>query len=95
MTIARVRSAVFGRERKAQLGSYRVEQRQIMYRGQAYHFVSYEGQRANPARSQLASAAAWFLMSAGTRWEVMPQVLGQEPADIDQHLLAWLKVTLK
>ena len=94
MTIARVRAAVLGRERKAQLGSYRVEQRQIMYRGKAYHFVSYEGTRANPARNQVASVATWFLMSAGTRWEVMPQTLGQTPEDIDLLLIAWLKATI-
>jgi len=76
------------------MGSYKVQQRQLTYRGRAFHFVSYEGQRANPARGKLASPATWFLMSAGTRWEVMPEVLGQETEELDQRLLEWLKHTL-
>jgi len=30
-------------------------------------------------------------MSAGKRWTVMPEVVGQEEADLDRHLLAWLE----
>ena len=74
--------------------TYRVEQRQIVYRGRMFHFVSYEGQQAKPSRGLEATPPMWFLMNAGTRWEVMPQLVGQELAELDQCLLAWLKQTL-
>ena len=67
---------------KASIGSYRVEQRQLTFRGRVFHFVSYEKD---------ASTAAWFLMNAGTRWEVAPQIPGEEPAKVDQRLSAWLE----
>jgi hypothetical protein len=67
---------------KASIGSYRVEQRQITFRGRVFHFVSYE---KDP------QTAAWFLMSAGTRWEVAPQIAGEEPAKLDERLSDWLE----
>ena len=76
------------------MGSYKVQQRQLVYRKRAYHFVSYEGKKANPARGVLASPPTWFLMNAGTRWEVMPEVLGQEPGELDRRLLEWLALTI-
>ena len=76
------------------MGSYRVEQRQLAYRGRSFHFVSYEGQRANLRTGQLATPATWFLMNAGTRWEVMPQVPDQELAETDRLLIEWLQHTL-
>lgn len=86
-----------GRERtvRPRLGSYRVQQRQIIYRAKAYQFVSYEGLPADTARGHLASAAAWYLMSGGKRWEVMPQLVGQDEAELDQSLLEWLKETIR
>ncbi len=72
---------------RSSIGSYRVEQRQITYRGRVFHFVSYEGPPP-------ASRATWFLMSAGTRWEVGPQVAGEDPEALDQRLLAWVKQTI-
>lgn len=69
-------------------------QRQILFRGRAFHFVSYAGKRANPDRGQAEGFAAWFLMSAGTRWEVAPQLIGEEPADTDRRLLEWLERTM-
>lgn len=74
---------------------YKVEQRRLPYRGRSFHFVSYEGQRANPARGHLGSPSFWFLMSAGNRVEVMPHLLGEEPAELDRRLLEWLELTLK
>jgi len=80
---------------RPRLGSYRCQQRQIIYRGKAYQFVSYEGLPADAARGHLASAPAWYLMSGGKRFEVMPQVLGQDEAELDQSLLGWLKETIR
>jgi len=79
---------------RATIGSYRVEQRQIIHHGRVFHFVSYDGQPGNAARGQPATLAAWFLMSAGTRWEVAPQIVGEEPAATDRRLLEWITLTI-
>ncbi|MBI4420114.1 MAG: hypothetical protein HY560_04750 [Gemmatimonadetes bacterium] len=65
---------------------YKVEQRQLAYRGRAFHFVSYKGKDAAPPM--------WFLMSSGTRWEVVEQVPGEELVELDRRLLQWLEHTL-
>lgn len=67
-----------------------VEQRRLLYRGRDFHFVSYEGIPANLKRAQLATEPAWWLMSAGTRWEVMPFTPGREEAELDQGFTLWL-----
>jgi hypothetical protein len=77
------------------LGGYKVEQRRLLYRGQEYHFVSYEGRKENAARKLEAIADAWFLMSSGRRWEVMPHQVGEDATDVDRRLVAWLSHTLQ
>lgn len=79
---------------RATIGAYRVQQRQINYHERTFHFVSYAGQPANPTRGHPGSIATWFLMSAGTRWEVAPQIAGEEPEQTDQRLIEWLTRTL-
>jgi len=66
------------------------EQRRLVYRGREFHFVSYDGLPANPKRAQLATEPAWWLMSAGTRWEVMPFQPGGVPAELDRGFTEWL-----
>jgi hypothetical protein len=66
------------------------EQRRLQYRGREFHFVSFEGVPANPRRDQPATPAAWWLMSAGTRWEVMPFRPGQDADALDRAFTAWL-----
>ena len=66
---------------KASLGSYRVEQRQIIRGSRVFHFVSYEGRDAKPA---------WFLMNEGKRWEVAPQIEGEDLVALDNRLSSWL-----
>jgi hypothetical protein len=70
---------------------YTVEQRRITHRGRSFRFVSYEGQRANAARKEPAIDAAWFLVNAGYRCEVMPQQPGQELDEVDRLLTKWLE----
>jgi hypothetical protein len=70
---------------------YRVEQRHITHRGRQFHFVSYEGRPANPKRDELATGPGWFLVTAGHRWEVMPQYPEQEGDDVDRLLTEWLE----
>jgi hypothetical protein len=66
------------------------EQHRIVYRGREFHFVSYDGLPANPKRAQAATEPAWWLMSAGTRWEVMPFQAGRTPAELERAFTAWL-----
>ena len=67
-----------------------VEQRRLQHRGREFHFVSYDGIPANPKRAQSATGPAWWLMSAGTRWEVMPFDRERDEAEVDRALTAWL-----
>ncbi|MBL8985438.1 MAG: hypothetical protein SFV24_12100 [Gemmatimonadales bacterium] len=72
------------------MSSYKTAQRRVRYRGRDFHFVSYEGRNADPARAQEAIPPTWFLMSGGKRWVVGPQQPDQTPADLDQQLARWL-----
>jgi hypothetical protein len=67
-----------------------VEQRRLQHRGREFHFVSYDGRPANFKRAQPATTPAWWLMSAGTRWEVMPFRPGRDAAELDLAFAAWL-----
>lgn len=68
-----------------------VEQVRLVHRGRQFHFVSYEGRPGNPKKNQPATGPAWFLMSAGTRWEVMPHQPYQEPEELNRQFTAWLE----
>jgi len=72
------------------MSSYKVEQHRLSHRGRSFHFVSYEGAPANPAKALPATEPTWFMMSAGKRWVVMPHHVGQEPAELDRLFAAWL-----
>lgn len=67
-----------------------VEQRRLLHRGREFHFVSYDGVPANVKRGQPATLPAWWLMNAGTRWEVMPFQPGPDAAALDRDFTAWL-----
>lgn len=67
-----------------------VEQRRLQYRGREFHFVSYGSRPANAKRAEPATTPAWWLMSAGTRWEVMPFHPGRDEAELDRAFTAWL-----
>ena len=73
------------------MGKYTVEQHRLTHRGREFHFVSYEGQAANPKRKQPAIEPAWFLMNAGKRWEVMPHQPKQESEELDRLFTEWLE----
>lgn len=72
------------------MSNYKTNQRFVAHRGRTFHFVSYEGQVANQARSQEAMPPTWFLMGAGKRFAVMPQDLGDADTDVDTQLVRWL-----
>ena len=69
---------------------YKTDQLHLTHRGRSFHFVSYEGVHANPAKQLLERPAMWFLMSGGKRWEVMPEAPELERKDLDQLLGRWL-----
>lgn len=80
-----------GEQQAGPVTKHSVEQRRITYRGREYHFVSYDGLPANEKRAQAATAPAWFLMGAGTRWEVLPFQPGQPPQELDRLFTEWIE----
>jgi len=72
------------------MSGYKIEQQRLSHRGRTFHFVSYEGSPANPAKAVPATEPTWFLMSSGKRWAVMPQLAGQEVAERERLLVEWL-----
>lgn len=72
------------------MSGYKTDQRRVVHRGREFHFVSYEGHNADAAKDRMAVPPTWFLMSAGKRWEVGPQVVGQETDDLQVQLVQWL-----
>jgi hypothetical protein len=67
------------------------EQCRLTYHGRSFHFVSYEGQRANERKNQEEMPAMWYLMGPGRRWPVMPCIAGQPVIEVRRDLLAWLE----
>ena len=69
----------------------KTEQRHLIHRGRQFHFVSYEGRPGNAARMVAPTGRAWFLMSAGKRWEVMPEEPGMPDEEVERLLTEWLE----
>lgn len=72
------------------MSAYKTLQRRLTHAGREYHFVTCEGQRANPSRGHPEVPPTWALMAAGKRWTVMPELADQDESEIDRQLLAWL-----
>ncbi len=71
--------------------TYKTDQRRILHRGREFHFVSYDGQPANPRLGQVATEPTWYLMSAGKRWPVALQVANQPDPILEATLHRWLE----
>ncbi len=71
------------------MSSYRTEQHRLSHRGVSYHFVSYAGLPADEAKQQPEVPAAWYLMLAGKRWMVGPQV-ETTSEELDRQFGEWL-----
>ena len=71
------------------MSAYRTQQHRLVHRGLSYHFVSYQGQPADEAKQQPEVPASWYLMLAGKRWMVGPQVEATAE-DLDRQFAAWL-----
>ena len=72
------------------MSAYKTQQHHLVHRGRSFHFVSYEGQDADPKRQQLATPPSWYVMLAGKRWIVMPEVAEIVPAELDRRFSEWL-----
>jgi len=72
------------------MSSYKTQQHRVVHRGQSFHFVSYEAQPADEKRHQLEMPASWYLMLAGKRWMVSPQVGETVPVELDRQFAEWL-----
>ena len=55
------------------MSRYKNEQHSLAHNGRTFHFISYEGQGASASQGLAATPPSWFLVSAGKRWQVMPQ----------------------
>jgi hypothetical protein len=72
------------------MSAYKIQQRHLSHRGRPFHFVSYEGHPANPAKSIHAAPPTWFLIASGKRWEVMVHDPDQTADQCDRRFIAWL-----
>jgi len=72
------------------MSSYKTQQHHLVHRGQSFHFVSYEGQPADEKRHQLEMPPSWYLMLAGKRWMVSPQVGETAPVELYRQFEEWL-----
>jgi len=72
------------------MSTYKILQRHLSHRGRSFHFVSYEGHPANPAKQINAAPPTWFLIASGKRWEVMATDPAQTAEQCDRRFMAWL-----
>ncbi len=73
------------------MSAYKNEQHRVVSGGRQFHFVSYDGKALNARTGEPATGPMWYLMRAGKRWPVMPQVPGAPESDVARGLHAWLK----
>ena len=73
------------------MSKYKTQQHRLVHRGRSFHFVSYEGHPADVRREELETPPTWYLMLAGKRWMVSPQVGETAPADLDREFGEWLE----
>lgn len=72
------------------MSAYKIEQKRLLHRGREFHFVSYEGQLANPAKALAAVPPGWYLMQSGKRIPVMIQNRDTPAEAVDKSLIQWL-----
>jgi hypothetical protein len=69
--------------------AFKPEQRHLVVRGRAFHFVSYEGRPANAKRGEDQQPAMWYLMVEGHRFPAFPCDPDQERTQVDLALERW------
>jgi hypothetical protein len=73
------------------VSGYKTQQHRLVRAGRTFHFVSYEGQPADLKRQQAETPDSWYLMLAGKRWIVIPQIGETAAADLDRLFGEWLE----
>jgi hypothetical protein len=73
------------------MSSYKTQQHHLVRQGRSFHFVSYEEHPADVKRQQPEMPAGWYLMLAGKRWMVMPEVGETVPAELEHQFAEWLE----
>jgi len=76
------------------MSRYKNEQHSLSHNGRTFHFISYEGQGASASQGLAATPPSWFLVSAGKRWQVMPQIADQTEEDLNRRLAEWLDINV-
>lgn len=76
------------------MSRYKNEQHHVSHNGRTFHFISYEGQNGSASQGVAPTPASWFLVNAGKRWQVMPQVADQSEEELKQQLSEWLQVNV-
>jgi hypothetical protein len=76
------------------MSRYKNEQHSLSHNGRTFHFISYEGHGPVASQGIAAAPASWFLVSAGKRWQVMPQVPDQSEEELNRCLVEWLDVNV-
>ncbi len=72
------------------MSAYKTQQHRLVHRGRSFHFVSYEGHPADVKRQQTEMPPSWYLMLAGKRWVVSPQIGETATAELDGQFGEWL-----
>ena len=72
------------------MSGYRTQQHRLVHHGRSFHFVSYEGQIADEKGQRPEMPPSWYLMLAGKRWLVSPQVGEAAPVELDRQFAEWL-----
>jgi hypothetical protein len=78
----------------ADMSRYKNEQHHIHHNGRSFHFISYEGQNGSVSQGVPPTPPSWFLVNAGKRWQVMPQVPDQTEEELNRLLTEWLEVNI-
>ena len=69
--------------------AFKPQQRHLVVRGRAFHFVSYEPRPANARRGEDQQPAMWYLMVEGRRYPAFPCDPEQAAPQVDIALTRW------
>lgn len=74
------------------MSGFKSQQRRFLAGGRNFHFVAYEGQPENRAKSLPAEPPMWCLMVEGRRCPVAPFIAEQGDEEIEQTLFRWVQL---
>jgi hypothetical protein len=71
------------------MSAFKPSQRHLAIGGRLFHFVSYEGRRADPRHNRAQEPDMWYLMVEGRRCPVVQCDPAQTELEVDQSLSEW------